>query len=124
MRHTEREENWLKKKKLAVQKSKFVYLRLLWLDVRSVEGRKEEKGEERKGKAIWPFVAEERREKKIRNLKNNYIKVCLNTVYFSKNEKFIIKINKKIIFKLLFTSQILYICLNTLFMSYEQCKKC
>ena len=31
----------------------------------SVEGRKEVKGEERKGKAIWPFVAEERRVKRL-----------------------------------------------------------
>jgi len=36
-------------------------LHLLSLDVTSVEGRKEEKGEEIKGRAIRPFGEEEKR---------------------------------------------------------------
>ena len=32
--------------------------------MKNVEGRKEEKGEEIKGKAIWPFGAEEKSEEK------------------------------------------------------------
>ena len=74
------EENWLKKMK-AVQNSnsKHVCLHLLWLDVKSVEGRKEEKGKTIKGKAIQPFVAEERRVKMIRYLKVIILGVCLDT---------------------------------------------
>ena len=40
---------------------------------------KEEKGEEIKGKAIRPFVAEERRVKMIRYLKIIILGVCLDT---------------------------------------------
>ena len=53
--------------------------------MKSVEGRKEEKGEEIKGQAIRPFVVEERRLKRIRCLKIIILNVCLNIVYFIKN---------------------------------------
>ena len=56
------EENWQKKKKLAAQKSKFVCLYLLWLDVKNAKGRKEENDVEIKGKTIRPFIAEKRSE--------------------------------------------------------------
>ena len=51
------EKNW---SDLFVQRQ--VGLHLLWLDVKCVEGRKEEKGEEIKGKAIRPFGVEEKSE--------------------------------------------------------------
>ena len=63
--------------------------------MKSVEGRKEEKGEEIKGKAIRPFVAEERRVKRIRCLKIIILRVRLNTIYLVENYKFIVKNNKK-----------------------------
>ena len=44
-----------------------------------MEGRKEEKGKTIKGKAIRPFVAEERRVKMIRYLKVIILVVCLDT---------------------------------------------
>ena len=50
-----------------------------------MEGRKEEKGEEIKRKVIQPFVAVERRVKRIRCLKITILKVCLNIVYLVEN---------------------------------------
>ena len=47
---------------------------------------------------------------------NKGLRVHLYTVYFAKN-------NKKKIKKLLFTRGLLFICLNALFMSHEQCKR-
>ena len=48
-------------------------------------------------------------------------RVRLNIAYFVKNWK--LKIIKKIVKKLLYTRGILFICLNALFMSNEQCTK-
>ena len=44
--------------------------------MKSVEGRKEEKGEEIKGQAIRPFVVEKRRAKRIRCLKIIILSAC------------------------------------------------
>ena len=46
--------------------------------------------------------------------------MCLDSVYFIENWKLIVKNNKKIIFKLLFTLQTLFVCLNAPFMEHER----
>ena len=50
------------------------------------------------------------------------LRVCLDTDYFIKNWKQ--KTIKKIIKKLLFMCKLLFICLDELFMSHEQCIRC
>ena len=64
-------------------------LHLLWLDLKSVEGRKEEKGEEIKGKVIRPFGVEEWREVPVSQTEDNAVlENCMSESKQKRREKY------------------------------------